>query len=385
MIDSVQDFAQVTDDSYSAYDSVTRWKQKEGRPAVGYFPVYFPQEIAHALGYLPVGLLGASGRVGLDMATAHTQSFVCSISRSVFQLGLQGNLDMMDVLVFSNICDVARNLSGITQRNRPGRSVEYLHYPINNSSAHAVKYLREEYARLARRMAEVAGTPALSTENLRTSVELFNQKRALQLRLVHLRQESPWLIPYTEFYSVLRAGSILPVERYVERLEGYVREQEARSSRPKDGVRVLVLGNFCEQPPIQLMKAIEEAGCFIVQDEALVGERWLGHLDTDKSEDLLSTIAQGYVQNLDPMTVRFHPSVNKQEDLMRRVRELRLEGVIFATPKFCEPALYDYMIGKPALDKAAIPYLHIEYEESMSSFENARTMVETFTESILFD
>jgi len=43
------------------------------------------------------------------------------------------------------------------------------------------------------------------------------------------------------------------------------------------------------------------------------------------------------------------------------------------------------MIYKSALDKAKIPYMHAEYEESSSSFETVRTMVETFAESILFD
>ncbi len=383
MSEPLDTFARVMDDSYVTYATVADWKKQHGRPAVGYFPVYFPSEVAHAMGYLPVGILGASGRVGLDMATAHTQSFVCSISRSVFQLGLQGNLDMMDVLVFSNICDVARNLSGITQRNLPNRSIEYLHYPINNTSAHAAEYLRGEYLRLAERMV-AAGGHKLETEALRKSMVLFNRKRALQEELLAIRKNTPWVVPYTEFYAALRAGATLPVETYVEMLESYLTGVRARESRSKDGVRVLVLGNFCEQPPLPLMKSVEEAGCYVIQDEALVGERWLGQMDP-RSADPLLALAQGYVQNLEPMTVRFHPTVDKQADLLSKTQRLGIEGVIFTSPKFCEPALYDYMIGKAALDKAGIPYLHIEYEESMSSFENARTMVETFTESILFD
>ena len=376
-------FARSAEDSYATFESVKAWKKATGRPVLGYFPVYFPSEIAHAMGFLPVSLLGASGRVGLDMATAHTQSFVCSISRSVFQLSLQGNLDVMDVLLFSNICDVARNLSGITKRNLGDRRIEYLHYPINNTSAHAVPYLREEYRRLADILAGVTHHP-LEPEALRRSMELYNRKRALQEQLTAFRRARPGLLPYTEYYNVLRAGGMLPVEEYLPALESYLAELPSREGKPKDGVKVMVLGNFCEQPPVMLMKSIEDAGCFILHDEALVGERWLGQSDLTAA-DPLESLARGYVQNLEPMTVRFHPSVNKQKALLDRARTQGVEGVVFATPKFCEPALYDYMIGKPALEKANLPYLHIEYEESASSFEHARTMVETFTESILFD
>ncbi|MFN3622063.1 MAG: 2-hydroxyacyl-CoA dehydratase, partial [Nitrososphaerales archaeon] len=87
----------------------------------------------------------------------------------------------------------------------------------------------------------------------------------------------------------------------------------------------------------------------------------------------------------EPLTVRYNPSVDKHSYILKLVKATKAEGVVFITPKFCEPALYDYMIYKTILDKHNIPYLHLEYEESTSSFEHVRTMLETFAESIMFD
>lgn len=376
-------FQAAAEDSFTKFESVVRWKSETRAPAVGYFPVYFPEELAHSLGILPVGVNGASGGVNLDIATAHTQSFVCSISRSVFQMALQGNLDMFDGLIFSNICDVARNLSGITKRNLQARYIDYLHYPINNSSVHAAEYLRSEYERLSQGLEKLAGR-RLDKDKLNESIAVYNEKRALQRRLLELRRESPWLVPYTDWYSLLRAGSILPVESYVERLKSYLTGLGGREGRTKDKIRVAVVGNFCEQPPVMLMKVIEDAGCYIINDEALIGLRWLGHAPDD-TEDPVATLARSYVSNPEPLTVRFHPDINKQEYLASFLTDIKAEGVVFLTPKFCEPALYDYMIYKGALDKTKLPYLHLEYEESSSSFEHARTMMETFAEGILFD
>lgn len=376
-------FQSSAEDSFTKFESVAKWKRETKSPAVGYFPVYFPEELAHALSILPVGINGASGGVNLDIATAHTQSFVCSISRSVFQMALQGNLDVFDGLIFSNICDVARNLSGITKRNLPARYIEYLHYPINNSSAHAAEYLRSEYERLAQGLGKLSGRE-LDKGVLNSSISLFNEKRGLQRRLLDQRRERPWLVPYTDWYSILRAGSILPVERYLELLRRYVGGLGTQEGRTKDKIRVAVVGNFCEQPPAMLMKVIEDAGCYVVNDEALIGSRWLGRAPDD-TEDPVGALAKSYISNPEPLTVRFHPDINKQEYLASFLTSINAEGVLFLTPKFCEPALYDYMIYKGALDKTKLPYLHLEYEESSSSFEHARTMVETFVEGILFD
>lgn len=373
----------AAEDSYTTFDSVKRWKEGTGRAALGYFPVYFPEELAHAMGLLPVGLYGASGRLSLDMATAHTQSFICSISRSVFQMALQGSLGVFDALLFSNICDVARNLSGITKRNLETTHVDYIHYPVNNGSAHAVRYLREEYARIATGLEAVAGGP-LHQDALRASIAVYNEKRRLQRELVDLRRSKPWLIPYTEWYGRMRAGLLMPVEDYNLALRAFLEEARAREGKVMDRIRVVVAGTFCEQPPLPLMKTIEDAGCYIVHDEALIGSHWIGEVPAAEPDPLLS-LAGAYVRNSEPLTVRFHPDIDKRSRFAALVESAKAQGVVFCTPKFCEPALYDSVIFKGVLDQMKIPHLHLEYEESASSFEYDRTMVETFVESILFE
>ena len=61
------------------------------------------------------------------------------------------------------------------------------------------------------------------------------------------------------------------------------------------------------------------------------------------------------------------------------------EAVLFASAKFCEPALLDYVLFRRKLEEAGVPHLKIEFEEKMWTFESARTEVETFAESMLFE
>src|ERR1039458_4028573 len=63
---------------------------------LGHFPVYFPEEIAHAAGLLPINVLGGGNRLELKHADAHMGSFVCSICRSTVELGLNGSLSSLN-------------------------------------------------------------------------------------------------------------------------------------------------------------------------------------------------------------------------------------------------------------------------------------------------
>jgi len=67
------------------------------------------------------------------------------------------------------------------------------------------------------------------------------------------------------------------------------------------------------------------------------------------------------------------------------MKEAGAEAVLFASAKFCEPALLDYVLFRQKLEKAGVPHLKIEFEEKMWTFESARTEVETFAESMLFE
>src|SRR3989304_8195003 len=121
------------EDLRSLVEDVTFPRAREGKEGggkvVGSSPVYAPMELGHAAGMLPVPLFGAGGGVEIEAADSRIQSFVCSITRSTLELGLRGNLDAFDGFVFTNICDVARNLSGGFARNFRGKTVGSLHTP----------------------------------------------------------------------------------------------------------------------------------------------------------------------------------------------------------------------------------------------------------------
>jgi benzoyl-CoA reductase subunit C len=362
--------------------SVAEWKKAHpGGRAIGYFPVYVPAELIHAAGMLPVGVFGAGGAVEIDHADARIQSFVCSISRSTLELGLTGRLDLLDGMVFGSICDVARNLSGIWQRNFPGQVVEYVHYPQNPDSIHAAPYYRGELERLRASLGRLAGRP-VEDEALRASLRWYDRQRDLLRRLHAARRAEPWRVSWREVYLLAHAGHVLPVEEHAALLEEALALIRSRDLPRRDRVRVVIEGSFCEQPPADLLDVIEEAGCYVVEDDLLLGLRWFDR-PVEAGEDPLGAMARAFIDSGVTTSIR-HDRRRKGEALLDRVKASGAEGVIFSAAKFCEPALLDYPLMRAALERRGIPSLAFEFEEKMGTFESLRTQVETFVESILF-
>lgn len=376
---TVEDLRSLVEDV--TFPRAREWKEGGGK-VVGSFPVYAPMELVHAAGMLPVHLFGAGGGVEIEAADSRIQSFVCSITRSTLELGLRGNLRPFDGFVFTNICDVARNLSGVWTRNFRDRMVEYLHLPQNVGSAAAVGYMIGELRRLLASLERVGGR-TVSEDDLRHSVAVFEENRALARELYRIRAESPWLVPAHEAYLLLRAGGLMPKEEHTALLRKTLADVRSRPSRPMDRVRILLIGSFCEQPPIALLRAMEDAGCYVVDDDLALGLRYIER-PVAAGGDPLRSLAEAFVGGAATSSV-CHTVRPKTEWLLERAKALRVDGVLFCTAKFCEPALYDYVPYKEVLDRAEVPSLHVEFEEKMTAFDQAKTQVETFVESVLFE
>ena len=366
------------------FSEAKRWLANgPGRKAMGCFPIYCPVELIHSTGMLPVGIVGGGNQIEIAHADSRFQSFVCSIVKSTLELGLTDRLKFLSGMIFHSICDPARNLGSVYERNFPGMHIEYIHFPQNFVSASNITYLVSEYRRVLDGLEKVAGRKA-TAENLNRSIELYNRIRATVRGLYEVRAESPQLLSASENWLLTRLGSLIAPEDYLPLLEQALAEVKTRTARPKDRIRVVLEGSFCEQPPIGLIECLEEAGCYILDDDFLLGSHWfIG--DVPIEDNPLHALAESYSNRSVFSGVKHDLREAKADHLIRNVREKKADAVIFLAPKFCEPALFDYALYRRAFDKHNISNLFLEYEEKTWIYDRARSEVETFVESLLFD
>ncbi len=360
-------------------DFVRAWKEEApGRKAIGYMPIYVPRELIHAAGMLPVGLMG--GDMEIIRGDAYYQSYICHIPRSTVELGVNGSLDVLDGFLFPSICDVIRNLSGMWKLMFPDKFTKYLDLPQNFDPQVGGRFYQAELGHLKSELENLGGVE-ITNEALLESIALYNRNRELVEELYTLRAEKPWQVPTTELYLLLRAGNLLPVEEHTALMEQY-RQAVEREERPElDNSRIVLTGAFCEQPPLGLIRTIERAGCYVVDDDFVLGSRWLrGPVSVEG--DALENLALAYLdQSVESASV-YIGDKPKGEALVNTCQNRRGEGVIFCAPSFCDPALLDQPMLATAVEREGIPYTEFKYAENTGQFQVIKEQTGAFSDSI---
>jgi benzoyl-CoA reductase subunit C len=360
----------------ATFPTVQRWRARGGQ-VVGHFQVYFPEEIVHAAGLLPFKIRGA--QVEAVQADSRFGSYLCSILKTSLELALSGRVQL-EMFVTHPICDAARNLAAVWGRNFP-YPCQILYLPQNANSPHAAAYLRGEYERLKRAVEAIADV-TITDDRLRLSLAVYNENRALLRTLYAIKRRMPWLISADEAYVLLAVGGLVRREEHNELLQAALPMIRDRDGRPQDKVRVVFEGGFCEQPPLDLIRAIARS-CYVVDDDLLIGLRWILE-DVPLEGDPLLNLAEAYLEKSSYSPVQHDLRKPKERMLLERIRSAGAEAAIITAAKMCEPGLEEQVTYTRALDAAGIPYFVSEFEENMTSFDHLEIQLETFVENILF-
>jgi benzoyl-CoA reductase subunit C len=270
---------------------------------------------------------------------AYFQSYICHIPRSTIELGLNGALDVLDGMVFPSICDVIRNLSGMWQILFPGKYVRYFDMPQNFSEEIGGAFYERELRAFIKDLEELSKKP-VTERALRASIAVYNENRRLISQLYRGRVEEPWNVPSTELYLLMRAGNVVSVEEHSSMLREYLLALQVSKRRPMDMARVVIRGCFCEQPPFDLVKTLEHSGCYIVDDDWMLGLRWtLGDIETEG--DPVKNLVRAFLHKSQACPSLLLKEGEKGEALVQSARAAKAEGVIFTAASFCDPALLD--------------------------------------------
>ncbi len=365
-----------------SFGCVKQWKAAgTDRKAIGHMPVYVPRELIHAAGMLPVGILGGGDQLDVIHGDAYYQSYICRIPRSTIELAVTGRLNALDGMLFPSTCDVIRNLSGVWQLKFPDKLIRYFDVPQNfDLDIGGAFYIRELQV-LRDELAELGGRE-ITDADLRESILLYNENRSAVRDLYAYRSAEPWQVPTTELYLLMRAGMVLAVDEHTQLIHDYIAAAKTVDRPVRDNCRVVVNGLFCEQPPLGMLKSIEMSGCYIVDDDFMLVARWLLD-DVPTAGDPLRNLSDAFITYSVETSCKYVPvREDKGKFLIDSVRRNRAEGVIFAAPSFCDPALLDRPMLQNALTAQGIPYTAFKFAENSGQLQPIREQAGTFADSI---
>ena len=120
----------------------------------------------------------------------------------------------------------------------------------------------------------------------------------------------------------------------------------------------------------------------MVDDDFLLVSRWLTD-DAPSDGDPIQNLADAFLHKSMSTAAKYEPDLKeKGQHLVRAVRESGAEGVIFAAPSFCDPALLDRPMLQRVLEDAGIPFIAFKYAENSGQMQPIREQAGTFADSI---
>ncbi len=373
-LETLDIFRGISENPYEYGKSI---KEVAGKPVIGYFCTYAPEELIHAAGALPFRILGTTGAI--ERAESHLQSYCCALVRGGLEDALTGRLGFLDGAVFPHTCDSIQRLSDIWRLNAGfGIHIDaVLPVKLNAPSAH--KYMADVLHKAVRDLEHALGK-TITEEAIAASVSVYNRMRRSLLSLYSMIDRNPGVMAPDAMYHILRAVMVMEREDAASRLEALVRvlEENAAPAEKSDRKRILLAGGICSHPDI--CRILHESGADVVSDDLCTGLRYADGL-IDETERPVEALAK---RNLGRMVCPAkHLSVTARgENLFAEVTRKRVDGVIFLQLKFCDPHAFDYPYLKDRLHRENVASMLLEIDQQPPPEGQLRTRFETFVEML---
>lgn len=351
------------------------WKEKGGK-VFGWICTHSPEEVIYAAGMLPYRVVGDPNEEIVG-AEAYLFANTCFLVRSIIQLGLNKEYDILEGVLFVNTCDHMRRIFDVWRYYLPLPAYHILAIPHKISEV-SFEFFEGEVNKLKKKMEEVSGRE-ITDDSLRNAIEIYNKSRSLLRQLYEFRKQDPPPVGADEVIDILRAAMKMPKDKYNHLLEEAL--AEIRQRKPSTGrkVRLMVVGSYLDNP--EFMQAVENLGASVVVDQICMGTRYFWD-SVDPTLEPIAGIARRYLRRTP--CARIRPVAMRLKHIMDLVKEFSVDGVIYEVIKYCDLYGYDKPVFRSELEQADIPVveLDLEYGGGRLNIGQIRTRIQAFIEMI---
>lgn len=356
--------------------ALKKWMEQGGK-VMGYFCSYGPEEVITAAGVLPIRMR-ASGSTSTELADAYLSSINCSFCRHCFNMGLQGECDFLEGVVWLNNCDHVRRIydNWIRKVNTP---LTHMMSLPKMTTGVQVEWFREELAIFKEALEKHLGI-TVTDEKLREAIKLHNQTRRLLRQLYELRKKDNPPITGAETLSVVVASTAMPREQFNQMLKELLEELSDAEGIKDYRARLMIVGSILDDPAY--IKVIEEQGGLVVTDSLCFGSRIVWNEVAEGANDPLTALARYYIQDKPACPRMFDTQQKRSKFISDMIKEFKVDGVIGERMIFCDLwTVENYMLNID-MKEEGVPFMKLDREYIMAGVGQLRTRAQAFLESI---
>ena len=366
----INEFKAIADNPRKAMDD---YKKETGKGAVGIMPVYCPEEIVHAAGYLPIGMWGAQKKQ-IPKARTYLPPFACSIMQSVMELQLEGVYDDLEAVIFSVPCDTLKCMS--QKWNRPVPAIVFTH-PQNRKIAKdaANVFAREEFNIVKEKLEDILDVH-ISNKAIKNSIAVYNENRAACREFSDVAAEYAAVVTPSDRHAVIKARWFMEKSRHTALVKELIAALKAEPAPEFKGKKIIVTGIQVE--PYDVLDIFQENGFAIVEDD-LAQETRNFRQDVPDDDDALMALARAW-NEFDGCSLATDANKPKGQMIIDAVKKYGADAVVVCMMKFCDPEEFDYPILLQEFEAAGVKNLYIEVDQESTAFEQVKTRIQTFAE-----
>lgn len=347
--------------------------EETGKPAVGCFPLFVPEELVYAAGFLPVGLWG--GVSAFQKSNQYIQSFACSIMRANLELGLSGKYDFLQAALIPSQCDTLKCVCENFKVAVPKVPVIGVTIPHNRTIQAAHEQLLDEFDYLRRALEQVQ-TPACKPMPLEEAFAVYEDYRATMMDFLDTVPAYLNTITPKVRHLLLKAAWFMDKKTYTAQMKELLSLLKVQPKEDFPGKRFLVTGIMLDAGPV--LDLLEELGIGVV-DDLLCHESMQFRTPTRPTGTVESKLAYRFL-DLKGASPLYEPKKPRGTLLAQMAKERQADAVFFSLMKFCDPEAFDHPMVKKDLAAQGIPLLSIEHDQLVESTEQIRTRIQGFLE-----
>jgi benzoyl-CoA reductase/2-hydroxyglutaryl-CoA dehydratase subunit BcrC/BadD/HgdB len=360
------------DISQHPHKAMLDYKARTGKDAVGVFPVYAPEEIVYAAGYLPVGMWGSKGSI--NKASQSLPSFACSIMQIIMENEMNGVYDDLKAVLVSSPCDTLKAMGQKYYGKCP--AIQFVHSQ-NRDFKGSDDYMTEEYKIVCQKLEEVLGVK-IDPEKINEAIEIYNENRAVTRMFTEVAALYPQIFTPKKRHAVLKARTFMDKAENTVLLKELIEEVLKTPVVPFKGKKVVLTGIMAE--PDEFLDILEEYNVAVVADD-LAQESRQFRTDVPAGKDPFRRLAVQW-RNVTACSLATDRRKPRGQFVAELSKKYAADAVIFCQMKFCDPEEFDYPMMMDEFKRQSIPCMKVEIDLQAVAAEQLRTRVQSFVEML---
>lgn len=369
-----EDFAEGRKQSFLSVKKI----KDAGKPVIGIFCTYFPQELAVAMDAAVVSLCATSDET-IPAAEQDLPKNLCPLIKSSYGFGKTDKCPYFffsDLVVGETTCDGKKKMYEYLGEFKPVHVMELPNCPTEDGIA----MYRKEIIRMKEKLEETFGV-TITEDDIRRGIRVKNAERSAIKKLYSVMKADPAPISGTDLLNTL-VGTTFNFDReeipaQMEALVDKIKKEGGE--RPKQP-RILITGCPMGGATMKVVQAVEENGATVVCYENCTGVKAVEENVDESLPDVYEALARKYVNiGCSCMT----PNDNRIKLLDRLIDEYKVDGVIDMELQACHTyAVESLRIKRFVNEEKKIPYMSLETDYSQADVGQLSTRIAAFIEML---